>query len=150
MTLMQRILVDGDSCSRIETIFQVSKKHGIPVELYCDTSRKFNYSNAATVHYCEIRKNSTDFAIVSAVQAGDIVVTNDTGLASMCLAKHAYAINNFGAVYTQSNIMDFLTVRYIRDLERRKNKRQQIRGSFKPIGTIGHGTFKEELEKLIK
>ena len=147
---MQRIFIDGDSCSRIDTILQVGKQHDIPVEIYCDTSRKFNYTHAATVHYCEVRKNSADFAIISAVQAGDIVVTNDTGLASMCLTKHAYAINNFGAVFTQSNIMDFMTIRYIRDLERRKNKRQQIRGNFKPLGAVEHGNFREELEKLIK
>lgn len=147
---MQKIFVDGDSCSKIGTVIQLGKKYGIPIELYCDTSRKFNYSKVATVHYCEVRKNSADFAIVSAVKADDIVITNDTGLASMCLAKHARVMNNFGAVYTQSNIMDFLTIRYIRDVERRKNKRQQIRGNYTPLGAMEHGNFKEELENLIK
>lgn len=145
-----RILIDGDSCNRIETIFHISKKYNIPVELYCDSSRYYNYSKAATVHYCDVGKNSADFALISAVQPGDVVVTNDTGLASMVLAKQAFAINCFGAVFTQSNIMDFLTTRYIRDIERRKNKRQKIKGVYAPIGTQGHGSFKDELERLVK
>ena len=147
---MQKIFVDGDSCSKMGTILSIGKKYNIQIELYCDASRNYNCNKMANVHYCDIGKNSTDFAIVSAIKAGDIIVTNDTGLASMCLAKNAQAINNFGAVFTQSNIMDFLTIRHIRDFERRKNKRQQIRGNYTPLGAVSHGNFKEELEKLIK
>lgn len=45
-----------------------------------------------------------DFALVNLVQPGDLVVTQDYGLAAMCLARNAVVLNPNGMEYTADNI----------------------------------------------
>lgn len=45
-----------------------------------------------------------DFALVNRVQPGDIVITQDYGLASMCLARQARVLNQDGLEFTAQNI----------------------------------------------
>ena len=51
-----------------------------------------------------------DFALVNRVKPGDLVVTQDYGLASMCLARCARVLNQNGLEYTADN-MDALMLR---------------------------------------
>ena len=53
-----------------------------------------------------------DFALVNRVKPGDIVVTQDYGLASMCLAKCARVLNQNGLEYTADNIDALMLRRY--------------------------------------
>ena len=48
--------------------------------------------------------DSADFAIVERLQAGDVVVTQDIGLASMVLGRDAAAIGVRGRVYEKATI----------------------------------------------
>lgn len=54
-----------------------------------------------------------DFALVNMVKPGDIVVTQDYGLAAMCLARRAVPINQNGRVYTDDNIDALLHERHV-------------------------------------
>ena len=53
-----------------------------------------------------------DFALVNRVRPGDIVVTQDYGLASMCLARCARVLNQNGLEYTADNIDALMLRRY--------------------------------------
>ena len=53
-----------------------------------------------------------DFALVNRVKPGDVVVTQDYGLASMCLAKCARVLNQNGLEYTADNIDALMLRRY--------------------------------------
>ncbi len=53
-----------------------------------------------------------DFALVNMVRAGDIVVTQDYGLAAMCLARNAVPVSQDGMVYTGDNIDALLLARH--------------------------------------
>jgi len=53
-----------------------------------------------------------DFALVNLVQPGDIVVTQDYGLAAMCLARNAAVLNQDGMEYTADNIDALLLQRH--------------------------------------
>ena len=53
-----------------------------------------------------------DFALVNRVCAGDTVVTQDYGLASMCLAKQARVLHQDGWEYTRDNIGALLFQRH--------------------------------------
>ena len=55
---------------------------------------------------------SVDFALVNRVKPGDVVVTQDYGLASMCLAKCARVLNQNGLEYTADNIDALMLRRY--------------------------------------
>lgn len=56
--------------------------------------------------------DSVDFRIVNLLERGDIVVTQDYGLAAMCLARGASALNQNGLIYTPDNIDVLLNSRY--------------------------------------
>jgi uncharacterized protein YaiI (UPF0178 family) len=53
-----------------------------------------------------------DFALVNLVQKGNVVVTQDYGLAAMCLARGALPINQNGMIYSDSNIDGLLHQRH--------------------------------------
>ena len=53
-----------------------------------------------------------DFALVNRVSSGDIVITQDYGLASMCLARKAKVLHQDGWAYTEDNIQALLWSRH--------------------------------------
>jgi uncharacterized protein YaiI (UPF0178 family) len=56
--------------------------------------------------------DSVDFALVNRVETGDIVITQDYGLASMCLARKARILHQDGWEYTEDNIQALLFQRH--------------------------------------
>ena len=54
-----------------------------------------------------------DFALVNLLQPGDLVVTQDYGLAAMCLARRALVLNQNGLQYTEENIDGLLFSRHV-------------------------------------
>ena len=67
------------------------------------------YRNAAE---SGVPKEFVDFALVNRVQPGDIVITQDYGLASMCLARQATVMHQDGWLYTADNIDALLFQRH--------------------------------------
>ena len=108
-----RILVDADSCKRIPMIEKIAKDNGIEVILFSDTSRVI-HSNRSEVRYIGQARDAVDFAILNECRKGDIVITSDTGLASLVLAKRGYAMNCYGRYFTEYNIGSALNARYFR------------------------------------
>lgn len=56
--------------------------------------------------------DSVDFTLVNRVQKGDFVITQDYGLASMCLARGCRVLHQDGWEYTEDNIDALLLVRH--------------------------------------
>ena len=67
---------------------QIAKQFGVPVIILCDTAHQIEREGAQTLVF-DKGADSVDFALVNRVKPGDVVVTQDYGLASMCLAKCA-------------------------------------------------------------
>lgn len=106
-----RILIDADACPVIDIAISVSSRYSIKCILFCDTSHIIEKPNAKTVIVPQ-GKDSVDFAIINALSKNDIVITNDYGLAAMCLVKGAYVINHYGKEFTTENIDEMLFYRY--------------------------------------
>lgn len=119
---LKRILVDADACPVKHIIVRIAKEHGIPVIMLVDTSHILNdgYSEVITV---DKSSNSVDIALVNKVSRGDIVVTQDFGVAAMALPKGAYAVNQNGLEFTDSNIDKLLFERHIAQKIRRSGGR---------------------------
>ena len=103
------ILIDADGCPVVDLTLQIAKQVGIPVIILCDTSHQIECEGAQTLVF-DKGADSVDFALVNRVKPGDIVVTQDYGLASMCLARCARVLNQNGLEYTADN-MDALMLR---------------------------------------
>ena len=106
------ILIDADGCPVVDITVKIAAAHGIDCIILCDTSHVFEKPGAKTITVSK-GNDSVDFAIANMVQAGDIVVTQDYGLAAMCLARRAVSLSQNGMVYTDDNIDALLHERHM-------------------------------------
>lgn len=122
-----KILIDGDACSVIGLTEMVARSANIPCHIYCDSSRVIE-SDYSEIHIVGTARDATDFAIINKCDNNDIVITNDSGLAAMVLAKKGYAIKSNGIEYDKTNINQFLNRRYVNAQTRRKTNRDCVKG----------------------
>ena len=105
------ILIDADGCPVVNLTLQIAKQFSVPVIILCDTSHQIEREGVQTLVF-DKGTDSVDFALVNRVKPGDVVVTPDYGLASMCLAKCARVLNQNGLEYTADNIEALMLRRY--------------------------------------
>lgn len=106
-----KILIDADGCPVVKQATQIAKENNIEVVIFCDTSHIIN-SDYAQIITVSKGADSVDFALVNEVLSGDIVVTQDYGLAAMVLSKGGKAITQNGMIISDSNLGLLLTSRY--------------------------------------
>jgi uncharacterized protein YaiI (UPF0178 family) len=107
-----RILIDADGCPVVDIAVRLAKKHHVECIILCDTSHVFNKEGATTLTFSK-GADSVDYALVNRVVHGDIVITQDYGLAAMCLARNVVALSQDGMEYTNHNIDSLLLSRHI-------------------------------------
>ena len=107
----RRVLVDADGCPVVDIAIRAAAARGLDCLLICDTAHEFSRDGAVTITV-DKGADSVDFALVNLLQSGDIVVTQDYGLAAMCLAKNALPLSQNGLIYTAHNIDALLHSRY--------------------------------------
>jgi len=140
-----RILIDADGCPVVDIAIRTAQKHGLEAVIFCDFAHVYDRAGARTVT-TSVGADSVDFALVNQVKQGDIVVTQDYGLAAMCLARRAIAVNQNGQVYTDENISGLLHVRHISQKARRAGGR--VKGSPKRTAEQ-NAAFERAIEALI-
>jgi uncharacterized protein YaiI (UPF0178 family) len=143
-----KILVDADACPVVGIIERVAKEYQIEVTLFCDTSHilNSNYSEIVTVSKgCD----AVDFIIVQRGKKGDLVVTQDYGVAAMALGKGLYALHQSGKRYTNENIDQMMFERHMAKKARRTSKHFRSKGSKKRTQT-DDDYFEECLRRLMK
>lgn len=107
-----KIFIDADGCPVVDITVRIAKAKSIGCYIICDTAHEFHKDGAETV-VVEKGADSVDFKLVNLVSAGDIVVTQDYGLAAMCLARKAIPLSQNGLVFTDKNIDELLFSRYV-------------------------------------
>ncbi|MCR8746315.1 YaiI/YqxD family protein [Romboutsia lituseburensis] len=107
-----KILIDADGCPVVDITIDVAKMFNIDVLIMCDTSHVFNKPGIETIVLSK-GADSVDFALVNKVVKGDIIVTQDYGLAAMVLSKGGHPISQNGKIYTNENIDQLLFNRHI-------------------------------------
>lgn len=106
-----KILVDADACPVVDIAVNLCKEYKVSCLLYCDTAHQMHREGAETV-IVDKGADSVDFALVNKTEQGDVVITQDYGLASMCLARGARVLHQDGWEYTQYNIDALLFQRH--------------------------------------
>lgn len=106
-----KILIDADGCPVVDIAVKLCLQHSLPCLLLCDTAHILQKDGAETLVF-DKGADSVDFALVNRVQPGDIVITQDYGLASMCLARQAIVLHQDGWLYTLDNIDALLFQRH--------------------------------------
>ena len=106
-----KLLIDADGCPVVDLAVRLCKEFKVPCLILCDTAHFFQREGAETLVF-DKGADSVDFSLVNRVCPGDLVVTQDYGLASMCLAKQAVVLHQDGWIYDASNIEALLFSRH--------------------------------------
>lgn len=107
-----QIFIDADGCPVVDLTVKIAGQYNVKCTILCDTSHEFHKDGVETVTV-EKGADSVDFKIVNLVSAGDIVVTQDYGLAAMCLARKAIPVSQNGLEFNDKNIEQLLFSRYV-------------------------------------
>ena len=106
-----QLLIDGDGCPVIDISVRLCRKYAFPCLILCDTAHEFHREGAETLVF-DKGMDSVDYQLANLATIGDIVITQDYGLASLCLAKKAIVLHQDGWLYTQDNIDALLFQRH--------------------------------------
>lgn len=117
-----KIYIDADGCPVVRNTLKIAKVYGIPCVIICDTAHQIEHEGAETIVVSQ-GADSVDFRLVNLISKGDIVITQDYGLASMCLGKRAIVLHQDGKQYTEENISGLLEFRAIGKKIRRNGGR---------------------------
>ena len=119
---IKTLWIDADGCPVVGESVRIGNEFGWQVVLVCDCSHQMEREGAQTI-YVDQGADSADFALVNRIQAGDVIVTQDYGLAAMCLARGGRPIDCNGRWYTQENIESLLLSRHLAQKNRRAGGR---------------------------
>ena len=143
-----KILVDADSCNKINSIIKIGKEYELEVHLFYDFNHDYESLEDCIKHEVIKGPDSSDYAIIAFCKKEDIVITKDGGLAAMVLAKGGFALNTSGMEYNDSNMLSILTSRHLNKKERMKGYIIKSRTGKSP--NYKKYNFKETLVNIIK
>lgn len=142
------IFVDADACPVTRIVEKIAKKYEIPCMLLCDTNHVLS-SDYSEVKIVEAGHDSVDYALIGICKKGDIIVTQDYGVAAMALGKGCFSIHQSGKWYTNENIDEMLMARHLSGKARRASKKNHIKGPSKRTKEDDE-RFEISFEKLVK
>lgn len=135
-----KVIVDGDACSRLGTIIKICRKDNIELHVFHDIDHELEMDYGEE-HIVTMGSNSADYAVLSVCRRGDIVVTRDTGLASMVLSMKIACVNDNGREYLDKDIDNMLADRYMSTLERGSGIKKPVRGKWPKAKKKNFETF---------
>ena len=143
-----KILVDADACPVVRIVEKIAIQKDIPCILLCDTNHVM-HSDYSEVKIIGAGADAVDFALVNICKNGDVVVSQDYGVAAMALGKGAHAIHQSGKWYTNENIDQMLMERHIAKQARRSKNKHHLKGPSKRTEEDDK-RFEESFYKLIE
>ena len=142
-----QIFVDADACPVIAVVEKIAKEHSVPATLLCDTNHVLS-SDYSEVIVVGAGADAVDYKLISICHKGDIVVSQDYGVAAMALGKGAYAIHQSGKWYTNDNIDQMLMERHLNKKARRSSHKNHIKGPKKRTEEDDE-RFAQSFEKML-
>ena len=141
-----RILIDADGCPVVKESVRIAKEHGLECVIVADTAHRFE-SDYARVICVDQGADSADLRIANLCEKGDVVITQDYGLAALCIGKNSFVLDQNGMEINTFNIDSLLQSRY--ESKRLRNAGVRLKGPAKRK-TQQTKDFIEALEQLIK
>lgn len=117
-----KVIIDADACPVVDIAVQITKENNIECIIVCDNTHFIQKDSAETI-VVDKGADSADCKIANLTEKGDIIITQDYGLAALVLGKGAKALNQNGLIYTNDNIENLLFTRHIGKKERMAGNR---------------------------
>ena len=141
-----RIYIDADACPVTRIAEDIARRHGIPVTLLCDTNHVLT-SETSEIKVIGAGADAVDIALINLCHRGDIVITQDYGVAALALGKGARCIHQSGKWFSDDNIDGLLMDRHLNKKARRSGK-HHLKGPPKRTAE-DDARFAESFEKMI-
>ena len=136
------VYIDADACPVTAEAVNIARNRNIPVVIAGNSTqnllrhvRRSDPRQPTDGFWVDtlavgIGADAADFAIVQELQPGDIVVTQDIGLAAMVLGRSARAIGVRGRVYSRATIDADMQIRHLEKNVRRQGGRTKGPAAF--------------------
>jgi len=124
--MVPTLFIDADACPVTRDALAIARARAVPVVLVANATQNLaRYTGRPGVEAVQVSggRDAADFAIIERLAAGDIVVTQDIGLAAMVLGRGARAISPRGRMYSPTTIDMELAVRHAEQRHRRAGGR---------------------------
>jgi uncharacterized protein len=143
-----KIYVDADACPVKDIIISEGTNAGIPIILVTSFSHFSSADQPSGVEtiYVDSGADAADYRIMKLAGKGDIIVTQDYGLASLGLAKGCTVLHHNGYSYTNENIDQLLQSRYLSAMARKSGKRTK---GPKPFTSEDREKFREHFQMIL-
>lgn len=128
-----KILIDADASPVKNEIIQLAEQFQLDVVLVSSIAHYSfeKHPSFVQIVYVEKGADRADFKIVQLAEKGDIIVTQDYGLASLLLPKGCRVVHHMGYEYTRENIDHLLQSRHFSALQRKSGGRTKGPKPFK-------------------
>ena len=143
-----RVYVDADACPVKNIIIEEALAKSIPVTLVTSISHfstKEQPSGVETV-YVDTGAEAADYRIIKLIKKGEILITQDYGLASLGLGKGCLVLHHTGYRYTSENIDQLLQSRYLSAMVRKSGKRTK---GPKPFTEEKRKEFRQRFKEIL-
>ena len=117
-----KIIIDADACPVVDIAVKTAKERSLECIIVCDNTHSIEKDGAKTI-IVDKGADSADCRIANLTEKGDVIVTQDYGLAALVLGKGGKALNQNGLIYTDANIENLLFTRFIGKKERMAGNR---------------------------
>ena len=123
-----------------------AQKQHIPLIMVADDSHLLE-DDYATVIIVSQGADAADYKLIELASPGDLIITQDYGVASMALGKGAFALSNEGLIFTADNIDQLLFERY---LGRRLRETGQKSPKHRPRSAADDQAFLHSLTSILR
>lgn len=117
-----KIIIDADACPVVDIAVGIAKERNLECILVCDNTHFIQKEDAETI-VVDKGADSADCRIANLTEKGDVVITQDYGLAALVLGKGGKALSQNGLIYSDTNIENLLFTRFIGKKERMSGNR---------------------------
>jgi len=141
-----KILVDADSCPKKATMILIELASLYNVSLLAISSFNHQIDGVEKIIVGN-EPQAADIALINKTSKGDIVVTQDWGLASLVLSKGASCVATNGYIYSKERIDFMLEERHIKAKIRKGGGRTKGPA---PRSNEDDERFRKNLESLLR
>ncbi len=122
LLMKANVIVDADACPK--NCLSILQKDQLKYKYRLITVASYNHVINNEDHIIVgNEKDAADMAVVNQVLRGDLVITQDWGLAALVLGKGGHVLSPSGRIYTNENIGFMLEERAVKAKIRRSGQR---------------------------
>lgn len=139
------LLVDGDACPNLSQIKNIAQEAKVEMIVFVDYAHNLHDDYYKTI-VCSVGSDSVDLVLLKYLKAGDLVITQDYGLAGLALSKGARVLHVSGKVINNDNIDQLLMMRYMAAKQRKSGVK--TKGPAKRTAKVKN-VFLEQLKEML-